>query len=204
MKNIKMILDEFGITLTDEQLVNIEKAVSENYKTIAEVEKKTLKAEKEIESLENQLETASETLKGFEGIDPKEITGQLETYKTKMTELEENHKKELYQRDFSDILSKEIENYKFSSSLAKEMVAKKIQDAELKLVDGKIIGFKDMIDSIKTNHSDAFISETTEELQKNKAVFTSGVSPSTNTSSDSKDPNNMDTESYMAWRKLNP
>ena len=40
MKNILTILDEAKVTLTEEQKETINKAVGENYKTIAEVEKK--------------------------------------------------------------------------------------------------------------------------------------------------------------------
>lgn len=200
MKNIKEILKEFGIEMTDEQIKSVEKAVAENYKTIAEVEKKTSKTDTEIASLRQQLETANETLKGFDGIDPTQINNSLNEYKTKMAELEESHKKELYKRDFSDILTKELESHKFSSTLAKDRVSQIIQDAELKIVDGKIIGLNDMMENIKTKYTDAFVSEQQEQQQQNKATFTGSIGSSQNTGY-ANDPENMSTEQYFAWRK---
>jgi protein-tyrosine-phosphatase len=123
MKNIIEILKALGIEITDENVTAITKEVAENYKTIAEHDKTKTKLANAL----SELEVANSTLKNFEGIDTDKITGELESYKTKLAELEDTHKKELYTRDFEDVLTKSIEKYKFSSELAKEAIINKIR-----------------------------------------------------------------------------
>ena len=64
--------------------------MAKNYKTIAEYDKKIKKVEAERDGYKEQLDTANETLKGFEGVDVEEMNKKLEQYKTEKKEMEEN------------------------------------------------------------------------------------------------------------------
>lgn len=172
MKNIIDILKDNGIEVTDEQKTAINKAVSENYKTIAEHDKKVKKLEGERDDFQEKFETASETLKGFEGIDAEGMQIQINDYKEKMEQMEKEHKEELYARDFSDALDTAMEQYKFTSEYAKKSVMAEIKEAGLKLIDGKIIGLNDMVETIKGKDASAFVDEEAENLENNKAKFT--------------------------------
>ena len=172
MLNITEILKANGAEASEDQLKAITKAVAENYKTISEHDKKVGKLEAERDNLKEQLDTANETLKSFEGVDADGMKATIEDYKTKLKEAEEKYKQELYERDFSDTLATEIEGYKFSSEYAKNAVIAEIKDAGLKMVDGKIIGLNDMIETIKAKDASAFVDEEQESLESHKATFT--------------------------------
>lgn len=167
MKNIIEILKALGIEVTEENVATITREVAENYRTMAEHDKMKSKLNDAL----TKLEVAQETLKSFDGIDTDKISGELESYKAKVTELEETHKKELYTRDFEDVLSKSIEKYKFSSELAKEAIINKIKSEDLKLTDGRILGLDDYVSMIKEKDSTAFVDEKTDEMEKSKAKY---------------------------------
>lgn len=202
MQNIADILKEFGLEVPADKADDFNKKFNENYKTINEFSSKISKAEGERDKYKSQYETASETLKGFDGVDVKDLQNQIENWKAKAKVTEESYKKQLYERDFEDALSKEIEAYKFTSNSAKEAVMTKIKAAELKLVDGKIIGFNDMINSIKEKDATAFVDEEQQNLEKNKPYFSNPLNNSS-VESVSGDPNKMDFATYKKWREQN-
>ena len=197
MINIEEILKTNNVTVTDEQKAAINKAVSENYKTINEFEKRVSKLEAERDGYKEQLDTATETLKGFDGIKPEELQEEVEKYKKKAEEQEETFKKELEKRDFSDALDKAIGDYKFSSEYAKKSVMEEIKAAGLKLVDGKIIGLNDMIETIKGKDASAFVDEAKDKLEQNKAKFTKQTQQS-------KDGTRISMSELMKMKNENP
>lgn len=197
MINIEEILKTNNVTVTDEQKAAINKAVSENYKTINEFEKRVSKLEAERNGYKEQLDTATETLKGFDGIKPEELQAEVEKYKKKAEEQEETFKKELEKRDFSDALDKAIGDYKFSSEYAKKSVMEEIKAAGLKMVDGKIIGLNDMIETIKGKDASAFVDETKDKLEQNKAKFTKQTQQS-------KDGTKISMSELMKMKNENP
>ena len=175
MKDIAKILESQGITLTDEQRKAVMKEVSESYKTIAEYDKRVAGLESERDNYKTQLDTANETLKTFDGIEPDKIKDQLAGYEEKLKALDEEHKKELYHRDFGDALKAAVGEYRFSSKAAEKSVMKEIEDAGLKLIDGKIVGLKEMMDIIKGRDASAFVDEQAENAKQNQARFTKPI-----------------------------
>ncbi len=141
---------------------------AENGKDIAAEKKRADTAEKDRDSWKNRAETAENTLKGFEGKDFDAIQKDRDEWKQKAETAEADYKQQIYDRDFSDALSTAMESYKFSSDYAKNAVMAEIKSAGLKLLDGKIIGLNDMIESIKAKDASAFVTESQEE----KAKFT--------------------------------
>lgn len=172
MQNILDILKGIGIEVPKDKVDTFNDEVAKNYKAIAEYDKKVKKLETERDGYKTQLDTANETLKGFEGVDVDEMNKRLEQYKTEKKEMEEQHKQELHKRDFADALSKAMEEVKFTSESAKEAVMRKITDADLKLIDGKIIGLNDMIAAIKEKDASAFVDEEKVKLEGSKPKFT--------------------------------
>lgn len=197
MVNIEEILKTNNVVVTDEQKAAINKAVAENYKTINEFSKKVTNLETERDGYKSQLETATETLKGFDGIKPEELQAEVAKYKKAAEEKEKEFKQELEKRDFSDALDKAIGEYKFSSEYAKKSVMEEIKGAGLKLVDGKIIGLNDMIETIKGKDASAFVDENQQKLEQNKAKFTKKTDPS-------KDGNKVSMSELMKMKNENP
>ena len=159
MKNIAEICKEFGFEVPADKLADFNKAVSENYITRAEHEKKLGKTETERDTWKQKAETAEETLKGFDGVDLKTMQENLETYKKKAETAEKEYAEKIAARDFEDALKAEMEGYKFSSEAAKRAVMAEIRDAGLKVKDGKILGLADMVESIKKSDATAFVDE---------------------------------------------
>ncbi len=179
MKNILDICKDFGFEIPADKQAEFSKAVLENYRTIAEVEKKISKVEAERDAQKERADTAEATLKGFEGIDPAKIQQELSEWKQKAEEAEKNAKAKIYERDFSDALKTALESVKFTSEAAKRDVMAQIKAAELKLKDGKILGLSDLIEQIKKSDASAFVDEHQEQLEANKARFTMPQKPGT-------------------------
>ncbi|MDD6268095.1 MAG: phage scaffolding protein [Agathobacter sp.] len=197
MVNIEEILKTNNVTVTDEQKAAIVKAVKENYKTISEFDKKVEKLETERDGYKEQFETATETLKGFDGIKPEELQAEVAKYKKAAEEKEKEFKQELEKRDFSDALEKAIGDYKFSSEYAKKSVMEEIKGAGLKLVDGKIIGLNDMMETIKGKDASAFVDEKQQKLEQSRAKFTKPAGQS-------KDGTKISMSELMKMKNENP
>ena len=166
--NIIEKLKQFNVEVTPE----MEKAFAGEFLSELEVDKKISKFKTENETLKQRAETAEETLKGFEGIDPAKIQGELEEWKKKAEEAEASAKKQIYDRDFADALRTELESVKFTSEAAKRDVMSQITAAELKLRDGKILGLSDLIAQIRKSDASAFVDEQQAQLEQGKAKFT--------------------------------
>lgn len=172
MKNIVEICRDFGIEIPADKQADFGKAVAENYKTVSEVEKKLGKLETERDTWKDKAETAEAALQGFDGIDPEKVQSELEIWKKKAADAEKNAQAQLYERDFSDALKRELESVKFSSAGAGRDVMSQIKAAGLKLSNGKILGLSDLLDQIKRDDPSAFVDEQQKRLENNKARFT--------------------------------
>ena len=102
---------------------------------------------------------------------------ELADWKTKAENAESEAKKQIYDRDFADALKAELEDVKFTSEAAKRDVMAQIKAAELKLKDGKILGLSALIDQIKKADASAFVDEKQQELENNRARFTTAAKP---------------------------
>lgn len=172
MKNIIEICEDFGFKVPADQQASFLKAVNEGYKTVADYRKTTERLESEIEAQKSRAETAEETLKSFDGIDPAKLNEELENWKQKAEQAEKDAEAKIAERDFADALKAEMEGYKFTSAAAKKSVMAEVQAAGLKLKDGKILGLSDLIEQIKASDASAFVDEESAKLERNKARFT--------------------------------
>lgn len=118
MKNIIEILSELGITVPEDKHAALNKGVAENYKTIAEHEKKVNRLTDDLNAATKRAETAEETLKGFAGKDFDAITRDRDEWQRKHNELVETHKKETEEREFNDDLSAAITEAKGKNAKA--------------------------------------------------------------------------------------
>lgn len=168
MQNVHEILKKYGIEVPTEHKADFDKDMLANYKTVTEVEKKLGKVEGERDNYKEQLETAQETLKSFEGVDLATIQSELATWKTRAENAEKDYNAKLEARDFEDALKTAMEGYKFSSTAAKNAVTEEVRKAGLKLKDGKILGLNDLMETIKAADASAFVTE----REENRARFT--------------------------------
>jgi len=178
MKDILEILKSYGLEVPSDKAEAFKKEFVENYKAVAELEKKTTKIaalEEDKKALEEQLKTANETIAGFEGADVEGLKQQIVDYNQKLKDTEEQHKREIEQRDFKDALTEAMKEVEFTSEYARKSVMAEIEGAGLKLIDGKIIGLNDLLETIKEKDKAAFVDKEQEQLEQGKAKFTTPI-----------------------------
>lgn len=175
MQKLIDTLKSFGIEIPEDKQADVKKALSEHYKNAKEVAKTLLKVEGERDDWKERAETAEETLKSFDGIDPANIQTELAGWKKKAEDAEKEFNAKIYDRDFSDALKVALDDVKFSSEAAKKSVMADIKEAGLKLKDGKILGLNDLIEQMKKEDASAFIDESQQKVQQNAARFTTSI-----------------------------
>ena len=118
MKNIHTILSEIGVTIPEDKKADFDKAVAENYKTVAEVEKKVNRLTDDLAAEKKRADTAVETLKGFEGKDFDAITRERDKWKKDYEDTVAAHQKEQEEREFNSILETAITDAKGKNAKA--------------------------------------------------------------------------------------
>lgn len=104
MKNIETILSEAGLTVTDEQKTAINKAVSENYKTVADYDKQKDK----LTAAEEKVKSTEEALKAFDGVDLEATKKQIADLQADLKKKDDEYQAQIADRDFSEILKESI------------------------------------------------------------------------------------------------
>lgn len=149
MKNIEQILKDAGLEVTDEQKAAITKAVTENYKTIAEFDKQSRKleaAEADRDTYKEQLDTANETLDKFKDIDPDKQAAEIEKYKQQAKEAQETASKQILQRDQKDFLRGEFDKKGIKSDrIRNSLMADIMGEDGLKWKNGSFMGLDDYL-----------------------------------------------------------
>lgn len=112
MKNIIEILKSLEIEIPEGKETEITKAVGENYKTIAEFEKKVSKIEGERDGLKSQLDETEKALKAFDGVDTDNLKAQIEEWKGKFDSAKADYEEKLKDRDFTDRVKDAIKGKK--------------------------------------------------------------------------------------------
>ena len=171
MQNIIEILKSNGIEVPEDKVATINKAVSENYKTISEFEKKVSKMEAENESLKERAEAAEETLKGFEGKDFDTITRERDEWKLKAENAEKEYSAKEAEREKQELLKEAFEGVEFTSESAKKAIMAQIGET-VSVKNGKLIGFNDLLEDARKNDASAFVNKEQETLEQGKAKFT--------------------------------
>lgn len=137
-----------AIGLTEEQATQV---LAMNGKDIEKHKKQITTVEGERDAFKAQLDTANETLKKFEGIDPQQIQTELQTYKTKAEEAEKKFTREMTQRDQKDWIGKKLDEYGVTSPYARRQLTSDImaEESGLSWKDGAYFGFDDFMKAAK-------------------------------------------------------
>ena len=118
MKNMIEICKDFGIEIPADKHAEFNKVVAENYKTVAEHEKKVNRLTDDLAAEKKRADEAVETLKGFEGKDFDAITRERDEWKTKHDNAVAAHQKEQEEREFNEMLSTAITESKGKNTKA--------------------------------------------------------------------------------------
>lgn len=165
--NIIEKLKQFNVEITSE----MEKAFSGDFLSEREVEKKLSKLQNENESLKERAETAEETLKGFEGKDFDTITKERDEWKKKAEDAEKEYSAKEAEREKQELLKEAFAEIEFTSESAKKAIMAQISE-NVSVKNGKLIGFNDLLEDAKKNDASAFVDKAQQNLEQNKAKFT--------------------------------
>ena len=169
--NIIEKLKQFNVEITSE----MEKAFSGDFLSEREVEKKLSKLQNENESLKERAETAEETLKGFEGKDFDTITKERDEWKKKAEDAEKEYSAKEAEREKQELLKEAFAEIEFTSESAKKAIMAQISE-NVSVKNGKLIGFNDLLEDAKKNDASAFVDKAQQNLEQNKAKFTTPMS----------------------------
>lgn len=100
MKNIHEILKSYDIEIPEDKKADFDKAVTENYKTVAEVNK----LRESRDSYKSQLDTATTTLKEFEGVDVKELQGKITKLNEQLETQKTDFEKQIAENEFNSLI----------------------------------------------------------------------------------------------------
>ena len=171
MQNIIEICKEFGLEIPADKQTDFNKKVAENYVTKAEHDKKINRAESDRDTWKEKAETAEETLKGFEGKDFDTITKERDEWKKKAEDAEKDYAAKEAEREKQDLLKEAFADIEFTSTAAKNAIMAQIGES-VSVKNGKLIGFSDLLEDAKKNDASAFVNKEQENLEQNKAKFT--------------------------------
>lgn len=171
MQKLIDTLKEFGIEVPADKQTEVKKALSENYKNVAEYNKTVSKLETERDKWKSQAETAEETLKGFEGKDFDTITRERDEWKKKAEDAEKEYSDKMAEHEKQELLKEAFADIEFTSEAAKKAITAQIAES-VSVKNGKLIGFNDLLEDARKNDASAFVDKAQQELENNKARFT--------------------------------
>ena len=111
MKNIFDIMKEFGIEVPENHKKDFEKAVLENYKTMADYDKQTeklTKANDTIKASDTAMKDLQTKLDEYKDVDVSALNQRITDLKTKKGNIESDYQKKLAERDFNDLIKEGI------------------------------------------------------------------------------------------------
>lgn len=165
MKNIVSILKDLGVEVEESKQKDLEKALNENYKTIAEYEsikENNQKLKDDIKSRDEDIEELTKKLDDA-GADKEklaEVQDELKGFKTKYEEKTKEYEEGLEKQKYEFAVREHTGKLNFSSNAGKKTFMQDLMDSELKLdEDGHLMGFDDFVKDYKDKDAGVFAKE---------------------------------------------
>lgn len=186
MKNIHEILKSYDIEIPADKKAEFDKAMFDNYKTVAEAEK--LRTARD--NYKSQLDDATQKLEGFKGVNVEELQGKITALTDDLASQKAAFDKQLADRDFDDMLNTAI-----TGSKAKNVKAvKALLDLEaIKASKNQSADIEAALKKVKEENDYLFTSE--EPIDNGKFVGGTTSNPTVKTLDD------LDKMSYSEYKK---
>lgn len=135
----------------------------EHAKAAKDKERKAIEDERD--GYKTRAETAEETLKSFDGIDPAKVKQEVADWQAKAAQLEKDYTAKITQRDQRDWLKEKFDSYGITSPFARAALQSECmaEKTGLRWKDGAFYGFDDFMKSAKEKDSSLY--KTAEEKQ---------------------------------------
>lgn len=167
MKNVLEILKGLGIEVPADKEADLTKEVAENYKTVAEFEKKVGKMQADIDKATERATTAEETLKSFEGKDFDSITKERDSWQKKYEDKIKADEEAQAQAELDEAIDSAIKTAKGKN--AKAIIAQLDIDA-IKASRNRDKDIADALKKLSESEETAFLFET--DPEQSRAQFT--------------------------------
>lgn len=154
MKNMREILQTFGLQVPEEQTAAFDKAVAENYKTVADYDKQVSK----LSAVQEQLKTATDGLKVFEGVDVNDLKAQIANLQGELAEKDTAYQTKLADMEFSSLLDTMIHDAKGKNSKA---IRANLDLDALKASKNQSVDMQTALDKLKETDGYLFAAEET-------------------------------------------
>lgn len=149
--------------------------------------------------LQNQkdlLKTANAEIDSYKSMDIDAIKKSAEDYKTKYETAEKDYQAKISQMEYDNKLDKYVDTLNLKNDIYKNAVISQIKEKELKFDGDVLLGGEELVKVFKEKYAEAFVDT------KPKPTFADST-PGSQSGIISGDPNEMDYETYKAWRKQN-
>lgn len=153
MQNIHDILGGIGITVPEDKKADFDKAVNENYKTVAEVDK--IEAKRDL--YKSQLDETQAALKGYDGVNVEELRGKISALEKTLADKETEHASKIADMEFDSELKAALTASKARNPKA---VSALLDVDSLKASKNRDKDIADALEKIKSENDYLFESET--------------------------------------------
>ena len=113
----------------------------------------------ERDNYKTQLEAANQQIEQFKGLNVEQIQQAADDWKAKYEAAEAKHQSELADRDYNDAALAALSDVKFTSKAAKSAFLATLKEKQLKLDNGKLVGFDEILNQAKADDPSAFASD---------------------------------------------
>lgn len=183
MKNIFNILTEYGVEIPEDKKKDFEKAVLENYKTVAEVTNVRSKLETlqkqyddEIKKRDDDLTSLQEQLKNadVDAAKVKDLNDKIAQMQEENEKATKSYEQQLESQRYEFAIKERANDLKFSSGSAKKSFIADAIAKGMKLDGDNVLGFDDFVESYKKDDAAAFV-ENEEENTKPHFTAPTGI-----------------------------
>lgn len=147
-----------------------------NGKDIEEFKKENQTLTVDRDKWKTRAETAEDTLKGFDGKDFDGITKDRDAWKEKFEKLEAEQNKAKQEAELEAAINDHVSGLSFKDEYRKRAYIEDLKKEEYQVKDGKLIGASDFQ---KKYDADAFVDEKQQQLEQNRAKFTTKTNQNT-------------------------
>lgn len=113
----------------------------------------------ERDNYKSKLEVANQQIEQFKGLNVEQIQKAADDWKQKYEAAEADYQGKLAERDYHDAALAALTDVKFTSKAAKTAFLSLLKEKQLKLDNGKLVGFDDVLNQAKTDDPSAFASD---------------------------------------------
>lgn len=113
----------------------------------------------ERDNYKEQLTAANQQIEQFKGLNVEQIQQAANDWKQKYEAAEADYQSKLAERDYNDAALAALTDVNFTSKAAKTAFLSLLQEKQLKLESGKLVGFDDILNQAKADDPAAFASD---------------------------------------------